>query len=96
MQSTLSLLSLLPLVLSAPAPNPQGAFGGGPSSDPVCADAQRYSITSQSGPHNGPPRLVAGEECEANIAGCTISDGKTYGVTITISEGFNLGLNLYV
>ena len=59
-----------------------------------CGQKVTQNITAQHGPFAGPPRLVAGEECAAHEAGCSIASGKMYGVTLTWQAGADLFLNL--
>lgn len=60
----LSLLAPKLLAAPAPAPAPQ-AFGG---SSPVCVEGKKYKISKQA-TFAGKPRLVAGEQCSANVGG---------------------------
>ena len=59
-----------------------------------CDHKVTQNITVRRGPFAGPPRLVAGEECAAHEAGCSIASGKMYGVTLTWQAGADLFLNL--
>ncbi|KAI9807085.1 MAG: hypothetical protein M1825_005802 [Sarcosagium campestre] len=88
--STSLLAALSCLAASTLAlPNPQSAFGGS-GSDPVCVSKDTYEQSSASAPHYQANKLVAGQQCVANAGGCTISDGKTYSVSVSVSAGFSI------